>query len=143
MPEDAGVTNEASLIVEIGDQQAGGTAGQLILEDVEFRKQRDNEMKHGVGNETPQGISTGNITYECSASAVFNGAAADLARSLDKSTTLTGSLYVQDDASEASDFGLTNSYLDWNDVRVEATDDGDVIMEVDFDARGPQEAFKD
>lgn len=130
-----GVTDETQLVIEIGDQQAGGVEGQLILDDVEFGKSRDNDPKHGIGNETPQGISTGNITYTVSASAMLNGAAADLARQLGPDNTLDGELYIEEEAD--AEFNVLRSKLDWNDVSIEATDDGDAILSVEFDARGP------
>ena len=130
-----GVTNETQLVVEIGDEKAGGVEGQLILDDVEFAKSRDNDPKHGIGNETPQGISTGNITYTVSASAILNDAAADLAQELGPDNTLHGELYIEEEADV--DFQVTRSKLDWNDVSIEATDDGDAILSVEFDARGP------
>lgn len=138
-----GVTDETMLIVEIGDEQAGGTEGQLILEDVEFGKSRDNDPKHGVGNETPQGIQRGNITFEVSASAHLNGAAAELVRDLTPQKTLEAELRVSSSSDAASDFSILQTKLDWNDVSVEGTDDGDVVVSMDFDARGPGGDFSD
>jgi hypothetical protein len=136
-----GVTDESLLVIDIsknGDdssQKAGGTDGQLVLDDVEFGKSRDNTMVHGIGNRTPQGVQRGNITYEVSASAHFNDTAADLAKSLGPTDVLTGELYFRKDAS--SSFNVNFTALDWNDCSIEASDDGDVVMSVTFDARIP------
>lgn len=136
-----GVTDESLLVIEIssngdgGTQTAGGTSGQLVLDDVEFSKSRDNTMVHGIGNRTPQGVQRGNITYEVSASAHFNDSAAELARSLGPTDVLTGKLYFR--KSETNSFNSHFTALDWNDCAIEATDDGDIVMSVTFDARIP------
>lgn len=133
--DEPGVTNETLLIVKIGDSKAGGTDGQLLLEDVEFSKERDNDPKHGIGNDTPQGISHGNITYNVSTSALLNGESADLVRNLDPYTPLSAELRLSDDAD--ADIEVVQTKLDWNSVSIEATDDGDIVLSLDFDARGP------
>jgi hypothetical protein len=135
-----GVTDESLLVIEISDgdggtQTAGGTSGQLVLDDVEFSKSRDNTMVHGIGNRTPQGVQRGNITYEVSASAHFNDSAAELAKSLGPTDELAGKLYFRKD--DTNSFSSHFTALDWNDCSIEASDDGDIVMSVDFDARIP------
>lgn len=123
-----GVTSDNELEIEISDAEAGTTQGQLILDDVEWRKERDNEPKHGIGNETPQGIRYGNKTYHVSATAIMNEEAAGLVTDADGQEILTGTL-------RTPNLEIDVGKLDWNDVRVEANDDGDVTVSVEFDAR--------
>ena len=134
-----GITDESLLVIEISSngnsQKAGGTNGQLVLDDVEFGKSRDNTMVHGIGNRTPQGVQRGNITYEVSASAHFNDSAAELAKSLGPTDVLTGELYFRQEGADS--FNTHFEALDWNDCAIEASDDGDVVMSVTFDARIP------
>jgi|APHM01.1.fsa_nt_gi hypothetical protein len=146
--QDDSVTDESLLVVEIGDEKAGGTDGQLLLDDVEFNKSRDNDMIHGIGNRTPQGVQRGNITYEVSASSHFNGSAASLAQSLNPRSVIKGKLYFRtnDDQSIVGEGGGNfelNFDLDWNDCTVEASDDGEVIVSVDFDGRTPTSDYND
>jgi hypothetical protein len=123
-----GVTSDSELEIKIADAEAGTTKGQLILDDVEWRKERDNDPKHGIGHDEPQGMRYGNKTYSVSATAILNGAAANLALSIDDDAILTGTL-------KTPNLTVNVGKLDWNDVRVEASDDGDVTMSADFDAR--------
>lgn len=126
-----GLSSDTDLIIEIGDET---TEGQLVLDDVEFRKERDNEVHHGIGNDDPSGIRYGKPTYHVTATAILNGAAAELATSLDANTTLSGELI-----DENSGLEIDVGKLDWNDVRIEANDDGDVMMNAEFDARQYEE----
>lgn len=123
-----GVTSDNELQITVHDAEAGTTKGQLILDDVEYRKERDNDPKHGIGNDEPQGMRYGNKTYSVSHTAILNGAAAELALSIDENDILSGSL-------RTPNMEIDVGKLDWNDVRIEASDDGDVTLSVDFDAR--------
>ena len=123
-----GVTSDNELEITISDAEAGTTQGQLILDDVEFRKERDNEPKHGIGNDEPQAMRYGNKTFEVSATSILNESAAQLMLDAEGQDILTAVLRTP---SLEVDVGK----LDWNDVMVEATDDGDVTVSMDFDAR--------
>lgn len=123
-----GVTSDSELEIEISDAQAGTTQGQLILDDVEWRKERDNDPKHGIGNDEPQGMRYGNKTYMVSATAILNEAAADMMLAAKGTAILEGVL-------RTPNLEVDVGKLDWNDVRTEASDDGDVTVSVEFDAR--------
>lgn len=126
-----GVTSDSQLKVTIGDKQAGGTQGQLILDSVEVSHSRDNDPKHGVGNDEPQGMQLGNITYEVTASAHLNGAAADLAKSIKPHTPISATFQTTEDADGS--LSTNQSELYWNDVTVEAQDGGDVVVSLGLD----------
>jgi len=123
-----GVTSEKDLVIKIEDEEAGTTKGQLILEEVEYRMERDNDQKHGIGHETAQGISYGNQTCYVSTTAILNEAAASVATSIADGDTVTGVL-------RGPNMEIDVGKLDWNDWNVSATDDGDVTFDVEFDAR--------
>lgn len=123
-----GVTSDNELEVTIADAEAGTTQGQLILDDVEFRKERDNEPKHGIGNIKPQGMRYGNKTYHVSATSILNEDAADLLLETEGTAILTAVL-------RTPNLEVDVGKLDWNDVRLEASDDGDVTVSMEFDAR--------
>lgn len=133
-----GVTSDSELEIKIEDASAGTTEGMLILDDVEFRKQRDNDPKHGVGNDEPQGMQYGNITYNVSATAHLNGASADLAVSV-KRDAESGEHPILTAVLRTPNLEVDVGKLDWNDVRIEASDGGDVTMAADFDARQYEE----
>ena len=123
-----GVTSDNELEVTISDAEAGTTRGKLILDDVEFRKERDNDPKHGIGNDDPQGMRYGNKTYHVSTTNILNDAAADLMLDAQGTEILTAVL-------RTPNLEVDVGKLDWNDVRLEASDDGDVTMSAEFDAR--------
>lgn len=131
-----GLTSDNELEVTISDAAAGTTKGQLILDDVEFRKERDNEPKHGIGNDEPQGIRYGNKTYMVSTTNILNGSAAELMLDAQDQDVLTASLRTPNLEVDVGE-------LDWNDVRVEASDDGDVTVSMEFDARSYEEQTVD
>ena len=138
-----GVTSETEVVVEIGEATAGGDGGQLILEDVEFEAERDNDVKHGIGNHNPQGIALGNIEYTTSHTAVMNDTAAELVADLDPSTPNEASMDLDgglEDGGDGSEYVSTEIY--WNNIRTEATDDGDVMVELDFDVLVPTGALE-
>lgn len=130
-----GVTSDHQLVITIGDEQAGGTSGQLVLDSVEMNQSRDNDPKHGVGNDTPQGMQLGNIEYEATASAHLNGAAADLARNLEPDTPISANFATTEEAD--GEFEVKRDDLYWNEVNVEAQDGGDVVLSLTFDAMKP------
>ena len=128
-----GVTSDNELEIEISDAEAGTTQGQLILDDVEWRKERDNDPKHGIGHDEPQGMRYGNKTFHVSATSIMNESAAGLVTDAEEQNILTGTL-------RTPNLEIDVGKLDWNDVSVEATDDGDVTLSVDFDAREYEES---
>lgn len=127
-----GVTSDNELVVTISDAEAGTTEGQLILDDVEFNKSRDNDPKHGIGYDEPQGMRYGNKTYEVSATGYLNEATADLVLDAEGQDILTAVL-------RTPNLEVDVGQLDWNDVTIDATDDGDVNVSFDFDARQYEE----
>lgn len=130
-----GVTSDNELVVTVSDAEAGTTRGQLILDDVEFNKTRDNDPKHGIGNDEPQGIRYGNKTYSVSHTAHLNDAAAELMLDAEGQDILTAVL-------RTPNLEVNVGKLDWNDVTLEAADDGDVTVSMDFDARQYDESSR-
>jgi len=124
-----GITSDNELVIKIANEEAGTTRGQLVLDDVEFNKSRDNDPKHGIGNSEPQGMRYGNETYTVSATAHMNESAATLITDTnDEDLVPVGRLKTPNLLVEVGK-------LDWNDISVEASDGGDVTVSAEFDAR--------
>jgi len=64
MAED--ITDANDVIVKIGDAQAGGTVGALIIDETEISVSKNKEKKYGVGNKTAQGRTSGNEEVDVS-----------------------------------------------------------------------------
>jgi len=60
------ITDANDVLVKIGDAQAGGTAGVLIIDETEISVTPNNEKKYGVGNESAQGRTSGNEEVDVS-----------------------------------------------------------------------------
>lgn len=118
-----GVTDDKDLVLTIADKSAGTTKGQLIIDDVELGGERDNSEYSGIGNEDTQGVGYGNKRHSLSETAILNGAAADLALSIDENDYLEGSFLSPNIDSTFR--------LHWNDWNVSASDDGDVTLDID------------
>lgn len=125
-------TNEVDLVVKYADAKGGGDDGQLIIDDVELSRSRDNRTRHGIGNEEPQEIEKGNKTYTFSTTCYMNRAAANAMKRIHDGQALTDAVYVRDDGiwKERADGMVTN------DVTTSASDGGDTTVSVDADLLG-------
>jgi hypothetical protein len=126
-------TNEHDLIVQYAGQQGGGDSGQLIIDSVELEHARDNRVRHGIGNEQPQEIEKGNLTYTFSTTTYMNQAAASALRSIDAGDAETQSVYVQDSQGNFKD---SASGMVFNTLNISASDDGDTAVDIDADLLG-------
>jgi hypothetical protein len=126
--------SELDLLVKYADHKGGGTDGQLIIDDVETQRSRDNRIRHGIGNENPQDIEKGNKTYSFSTTTMMSNAAADALERIVDGDAEQDALYVRksgdDGWSEQAD-GMV-----WNDVTTSASDDGDTTVSIDADLFG-------
>ena len=125
-----GVTEEHDLVLKIGSQKAGGTDGQLIIEDVTFSGERDNTEYSGIGNEDTQAIGYGNKQYNLSFTQYFDGdgAGSQLLRDIDSDTQMSGFIRGPDNE-------INIGRMDWSSFDYEASDDGDVTLAVDMTVR--------
>lgn len=125
------IVDDGQMVVQVAGQQAGGEAGQLILNNVNFAKERENTNAHGIGNKEPQGMKFGNITYTFSSESQLNEAAADLLRELsdgDDATEPTNAFIRAEDTVE-----VRIGKIYWNTVEWDSNDDGDIIVTVNGD----------
>lgn len=119
------ITDANSCIVKVGDSQAGGTSGILIIDEVELSVAKNKERKWGVGNVDAQGRTSGNREVDVSFTHVG------------QNSTLIGDL-------EDGDFGVVlrgDQYkyeLDHTDgdFTVNVSDGGDYELDFDGDALG-------
>ena len=126
-------TNEHDLIVQYAGQTGGGDSGQLIIDDVELEHSRDNRVRHGIGNEQPQQIERGNLTYTFSTTAYMNEAAASALREISAGNAETQAVFVRDSNGVFED---TADGMVVNTLNISASDDGDTAVEIDADLLG-------
>lgn len=120
------VTGNGDLVVKVGDEIAGGTSGQLIIDDVTYSGSRDISEYAGVGNDETQGKSYGNKTFSLSVDTILNGSAATLARQIHDDEILSGYLKTPDDRYNLGE-------LDWNEFEITASDGSDAVqLNADF-----------
>lgn len=125
-------TNEHDLIIKFAGRKAGGDDGQLIIDDVELERSRDNRTRHGIGNEEPQVIEKGNRTYTFSTTAFMSSAMADALQRIDDGTAETQAVYVKDQGNWVESSGG----IVFNRLRTSSSDDGDTKVEIDADLLG-------
>jgi choline dehydrogenase-like flavoprotein len=125
-------TNEIDLIVQFANEKGGGTDGQLIIDDVELERSRDNRTRHGIGNGEPQVIEKGNNTYTFSTTAYMNSASARALQRIYDGRAETQAVYVEDDGvwKDRAD-GLV-----FNTLTTSSSDDGDTTVQIDADLLG-------
>lgn len=124
-------TNEVDLIVKYANKMGGGN-GQLLIDDVELQRSRDNRVRHGIGNDEPQEIEKGNKTYTFSTTCFMNSAAAQALNRIFEGDAETDAVYIRDDGVfEDSADGLV-----FNDLTISSSDGGDTTVEIDADLLG-------
>jgi hypothetical protein len=124
--------NDGSLNTAIKDKQAGGETGQLIITDVSLTMERDNTNYHGIGNKDPTAMGYGNKTYTLSSESIVNDAIADVVVTWYKNDQTPQDAVLRADGT----LEAVIEKVDWNSVDKSATDDGDVTLSIDADARG-------
>lgn len=125
-------TNEIDLVVKYATMKGGGDDGQLIIDDVELSRSRDNRVRHGIGNEDPQEIEKGNKTYTFSTTTLMNKTAAEALERIYEGDAETDGLYVRDSGV----FKDKASGMVFNDLTTSSSDDGDTTVEIDADLLG-------
>lgn len=121
--------NEQDLIVQYASKKAGGSSGQLVLDDVEISNSRDNRRRVGIGNDTTQYIEKGNPDPTFSTTAMLNDAAAKALKNIDDGTAEASKVYVKEGSTiEGSASGMIT-----NDVTLSSSDDGDTTVSIDAD----------
>jgi len=127
-----GHTNEIDLVVKYADEKGGGADGQLIIDDVELSRSRDNRVRHGIGNEDPSEIEKGNKTYTFSTTAFMNSAAARALERIYEGDAEEQAVYVRDDGV----FKDKAEGMVFNDLTTSASDGGDTTVSIDADLLG-------
>lgn len=125
-------TNEHNLVIKYATKKGGGTDGQLVIDDVELSRSRDNRVRHGIGNEEPQDIEKGNRTYTFSTTTILGDAAAEALKRIDDGRAETDTVYVREDGN----FADTADGMVFNDLTTSSSDDGDTTVSIDADLMG-------
>jgi len=126
-------TSELDLIVKYASKKAGGSDGQLVLDDVELNQSQDNRPRHGIGNQDPQYIEKGNREYSFSTTAMLNGAAATALKEIANGNKTSNTVYIKDDSVLT---GKASDGLIPNDVTFSSSDGGDTTVSIDADLLG-------
>jgi hypothetical protein len=125
-----GLTDDKELLVRIGDEQAGGVKGQLILEDLNVNFSRDNTRYSGIGNEGTTGTSHGNVQVSLSLTDHLNESGARmLDAALNSSTPVRGIV-------RSPNLEVAIGELDWNNIDLDAADEDTYQLSIDFDGQG-------
>lgn len=125
-----GLTDDKDLLIRIGDAQAGGVNGQLILEDINVNFSRDNTQYSGIGNKGTQGTSFGSIEYSVSVTDHLNEKGADmLDAAFNNNDSLRGIV-------RSPNFEVSVGELNWNNIDLDASDDDTYQLSIDFDGQG-------
>lgn len=121
MPKD--ITDDSHLIIRIGDGQAGGPSGALIIDSMEFGVNKNKETKHGAANTKPQGRTTGNQELELSFTHI--GQDTTLAKEIEEGNF--------DVVIRGNEYNYEVNYVD-GDFTVNISDGGDYELDFDGDA---------
>lgn len=105
------ITDANDCIVKVGNTQAGGTQGRLIITDFQVDKSQNKDRKYGIGNSSAQGRTHGN--EEVDLSFTHEGENADLFETI-----------------EEGNFSVALTGRDWR-WRLQDVDDTDISVQVD------------
>lgn len=125
-------TNELDIVVKYAGEKGGSSDGQLVIDDVELQRSRDNRVRHGIGNEDPQHIERGNRTYNFSTTSFMNSAAARALERIDDGDAVAQEIYVRD----GDVFKDKASGMVFNDLTTSSSDGGDTTVSIDADLLG-------
>lgn len=133
----ATTTNELDLVIKYAEEKGGATDGQLVIDDVELNRARDNRTRHGIGNEDPQRIEKGNKTYTFSTTAFMGDASVRALKRLERGDAEQKDVYVMStDDDENTQWKETASGMVWNDLTESSSDGGDTTVSIDADLLG-------
>lgn len=66
MSDENSITGANDCIIKVGEKQAGGPKGRIIIDDFEISETTNDERRHGVGNRKAQGYVSGNQEVDLS-----------------------------------------------------------------------------
>lgn len=127
-----GVIDDAQVIFEIDDYQAGGDVGKVILTSVTVTVDRPTNGYSGIGNPDEVAVGYGTLSASMSAEEVINQAAAEMLEDLYNNNRTPKEVSVL--AGDILDTRATK--FDWNSLEVNYEDDGDATISIDGKLRG-------
>jgi hypothetical protein len=128
--------NENDIIVKYGGKKGGGDAGQLVIDEVELNEASDNRIRHGIGNQDPSSIESGNNTYTFSTTVMLNDAAVAVLKDIKKGDRSTKAVYVRHNGDSETVYKEKADGMVPNDITETVSDGGDTSVSIDADLLG-------
>lgn len=126
------VIDDAQVIFEIDQWQAGGDTGKLILDNVTLTVDRPTRGYSGIGNEAEVAVGYGTRSASLSHDAQMNREAAELLVELYENDRAPKEVsIIAGDVLDAS-----AAKFDWNGLEADFQDDGDSTVSIDGKVRG-------
>lgn len=126
------VIDDAQVIFEIADWQAGGDIGKVILNSVTLTVDRPTNGYSGIGNEGEVAVGYGTRSASLDHEEMLNQEAAELLSELYQNDRSPVEIAVL--AGDILDARATK--FDWNNLEVNIEDDGDATVSISGKVRG-------
>lgn len=126
------VIDDAQVIFEIGDYQAGGDTGKVILNSVTLTIERPTNGYSGIGNEAEIAVGYGTRSASLDHEEMLNQEAAELLADLYENDRSPSEIAIL--AGDILDARATK--FDWNNLEINIEDDGDATVSMSGKIRG-------
>lgn len=126
------VIDDAQVIFEIAEFQAGGDTGKVILNSVTLTVDRPTNGYSGIGNEGEVAVGYGTRSASLDHEEMLNQEAAELLAELYNNDRSPAEITIL--AGEILDTRATK--FDWNNLEVNIEDDGDATVSMSGKVRG-------
>lgn len=126
------VIDDAQVIFEIAEFQAGGDTGKVILNSVTLTVDRPTNGYSGIGNEGEIAVGYGTRSASLDHEEMLNQEAAELLAELYNNDRSPAEITIL--AGEILDTRATK--FDWNNLEVNIEDDGDATVSMSGKVRG-------
>lgn len=126
------VIDDAQVVFEIGDYNAGGDGGKVILNSVTLTIERPTNGYSGIGNEGEVAVGYGTRSASLSHEQVLNEEAAKMLEDLyENDRSAKGISIIAGGA-----LTVEGAKFDWNNLELSIEDDGDATVSIDGKVRG-------
>lgn len=126
------VIDDAQVIFEIAEYQAGGDTGKVILNSVTLTVDRPTNGYSGIGNEGETAVGYGTRSASLDHEEMLNQEAAELLAELYNNDRSPAEITIL--AGEILDTRATK--FDWNNLELNIEDDGDATISISGKVRG-------
>lgn len=129
-----GVIDDAQVIFELDNWQAGGETGKIIMSSVTITLERPTNGYSGIGNEGEVAVGYGTRSGSMSTEQMINQEAAEMLDELYTNDRSPKEVSVI--AGEVLDTRAAK--FDWNNLEINYEDDGDATISIEGKIRGIQ-----